>query len=314
MTDRTSQAAMKKHFVTKFAAALLLSVSQCAGFGRLGHYALGEAISHLVTNRTRDFISTQGYFKAFNDSWGLASVEADNIKRRPVFRWSSRLHFFNSEDDPPLRCVGVQGWNTTKTGNILKGIERFTNLLLSQKGDSFSAILLIHFLQDLIPLHVSGKLRGGNDVTVTYNGHRVILHRLWDSVLVQELADRAGGPDALIEKIVAGAQTRLCAAAHRSMQDDSWMDAVVARADAIERLNCKIVWRDELRTPENLLPVMKGLLIDAAAFSACHWDRIAATVAEKSREDINQDTKLDTMEDTKVTSNRQEDQLIVAVD
>lgn len=248
-------------------------------FGSLGHYVIGEAVSCLVANSTLKWVQTNGFFAEFNNSWALAAIQADILKRRPVFKWTSRFHYLNVDDDPPTYCPGVRGWNATKGGNVLKGIERFTNLLASEKGSSFSALMLIHLLQDLSnALHLSGKARGGNDVKVEYNGHRVVLHRLWDSVLVQDLADQMGGTDALISNITESAKSRFCIA-RASWTQDSWMDELVAKADAIQMLNCKVVWRDELRTPAILLPIMNGLLVDAAAYSACHWDRLAAGFA-----------------------------------
>jgi hypothetical protein len=250
---------------------------QCLAFGRIGHYVIGEAVAQLVADSTFEWVAEKGYFSKFDQSWGLASIEADNLKGRPGLAWTRRFHFFNADDDPPTLCNGVRGWNDTRGGNVLNGIERFTNLLVSGKGDSFSALMVIHLLQDLAnPLHLTGKERGGNGVTVEYNGRRVGLHRLWDTVLVQELADRAGGRDALIRAIVDSAKPRLlfCAATHTS-----WMEDVVGKADEIQRLNCKAVWRDEMRTPELLLPIMNGLLVGAAAYSACHWDRLASEAA-----------------------------------
>ena len=121
-------------------------------------------------------------------------------------------------------------------------------------------------------------------MTVVYNSRPTSLHRLWDSILVQELADRAGGTDALVRNIVKAAQPRFCVASQGSW-NESWMDDVVAQANSIHMLNCRVVWRDELRLPEVLLPVMKGLLVDAAAFSACHWDRLVGHARGSHRHD-----------------------------
>jgi len=230
-------------------------------------------------------VGERSYFKQFNNSWGQASIEADNFKSRPALRWTAKYHYINAADDPPNYCSDIQGWNETKGGNILKGIDRFTNLLVKGTGDAFSAILLIHLLQDLIPLHATGKHRGGNDVFVTYRGKRVNLHRLWDSILIQELADLAGGTDALIAEIVEGATPRFCAASGHATGSEKWdfMPGVVARANVIEKMNCKIVWRDDLRKPHILLPVMKGLLIEAALFSTCHWDHLATEVLQREK-------------------------------
>lgn len=244
-------------------------------------------MSRLVTNGTLEYISNREYFSKFN-GWGLASVQADVFKRRPTLKWSAAYHYYSPDDNPPTYCPGVNGWNKTNERNILKGIKRFTSLLVAEKGGTFSALMLLHILQDVtLGPHLCGKARGGNDVTVEYNGRFHVLHKLWDSTLVQELADRAGGTDALIKEIVDAAEPRFGAA--RSLTDGSWMDDVVAKANEVHQLNCKIVWRDELRTPDVLLPVMHGLLVEAARFSACHWDWLAAAAQARRMEDQRKD-------------------------
>ena len=265
-------------YMLKLLLTVHLCISKCSGFGRAGHYVLGESVSRLVANKTLDWVTGRSFFNQFNDSWGLASIAADGFRSRPGLAWTGVYHYYGPDDDPPTHCPGVQGWNTTKGGNLIKGIERFTNLLVNGKGGSFSALFVLHLLQDIIPTHVSHKARGGNDVIVEYNGHRVNLHRLYDSVLVQELADRAGGTRALIKNIVKAARPRSLreCPANDHWNGSFWMNKVVAKANKIHMLNCKVVWRDELRKPEILLPIMHELLVDGAVFSACHWDRVAA--------------------------------------
>ena len=279
----------RQHEQGKMRIGLLIScaLTGVMAFGRTGHYVLGTSISRLVFNDTLNWVAEKSFFSHVNNSWGLASLEADGFKSRPALRWTARLHFISVDDDPPTNCPGVQRWNETKGWNILKGIQRFTDLLISKNGSSFSALLVLHLLQDLhLPTHVCGKARGGNDVTVEYNGHRVNLHRLWDSVLVQELADRAGGTDALIEVIVKAARPRsLRECATHDSWPESWMDDVVAKANSTHMLNCKVVWRDDLRKPEILLPVMHGLLVEATVFSTCHWDRLAAVASASEKQD-----------------------------
>jgi hypothetical protein len=63
------------------------------------------------------------------------------------------------------------------------------------------------------------------------------------------------------------------------------MDDVIAKADAIHQLNCKFVWADDLRTSDVLIPLMHRLLVEAAGFSACHWDRIASSQENNQQND-----------------------------
>lgn len=118
----------------------------------------------------------------------LASVAswADEIKSDPRWSGTAGLHFANAvADHPPQLCLfpGDEGWKGAKGANVLGGIRNTTNLLgqwvqhgsdPSDPVSSESLKFLIHFLGDIhMPLHLTGRERGGNDVRVMWGEKEV---------------------------------------------------------------------------------------------------------------------------------------------
>ncbi|KAF9778029.1 S1/P1 nuclease [Thelephora terrestris] len=129
----------------------------------------------------------------------LASVAswADEIKSDKRWSGTAGLHFANAvADHPPQLCLfpGDEGWSGPKDANVLGGIRNTTNLLgqwvqqgsdLSDPVASESLKFLIHFLGDIhMPLHLTGRERGGNDVRVMWGIKEVRLHKMWDEEIV----------------------------------------------------------------------------------------------------------------------------------
>ena len=113
---------------------------------------------------------------------------ADNVRFR--MRWSSPLHYVGSADDHPSQiCAfpGKHGWAGNKGGNVLAAIRNTTGLLndwtarsqSNARMDTFvnddaaneALKFLVHFMGDLhMPLHLTGRDRGGNSVKVRFGG------------------------------------------------------------------------------------------------------------------------------------------------
>jgi len=129
---------------------------------------------------------------------GLAYVStwADKFKYR--MRWSAPLHYVGGKGDhPPQTCVfpGDQGWAGTKDKNVLAGIRNVTELLVDyteSEGRDVSIDqaqealkFLIHFVGDLhMPLHLTGRDRGGNSDKVRWAGRISNLHSVWDGLIL----------------------------------------------------------------------------------------------------------------------------------
>ncbi|KAE9407052.1 phospholipase C/P1 nuclease [Gymnopus androsaceus JB14] len=122
------------------------------------------------------------------------STWADKLKYR--MRWSAALHYVGAKDDYPSEtCVfpGTTGWAGSKDINLLAGVRNVTHLLdawvegQSTSDDAAEEALkfLVHFLGDLhMPLHLTGRDRGGNSVKVLFDGRQTNLHSAWDGLLI----------------------------------------------------------------------------------------------------------------------------------
>lgn len=98
-------------------------------------------------------------------------------------RWSAQLHYVGGKGDhPPQQCLfpGLNGWSGREGINVLGGIRNTTGLLEEwvqaggPEGDPIAEEalkFLIHFLGDLhMPLHLTGRDRGGNSDKVRWDG------------------------------------------------------------------------------------------------------------------------------------------------
>ncbi|GJJ11150.1 hypothetical protein Clacol_005381 [Clathrus columnatus] len=121
----------------------------------------------------------------------LAKVAAwaDQVKGR--MRWSSALHYVNGiGDHPPSTCVfGEKGWEGKPRINVLSAIQNTTEWLVENKPGSDEALkFLVHFMGDMhMPLHLTGRNKGGNGDRVKWQGRSTNFHSVWDSRIISEL-------------------------------------------------------------------------------------------------------------------------------
>ncbi|KAF8122839.1 phospholipase C/P1 nuclease domain-containing protein [Boletus edulis] len=136
---------------------------------------------------------------------------ADRIRRVAKYRWTGPLHYINAVDDyPSATCAfpGPRGWQGRTHINVLNGIRNTTTVLQEFEGRRASASVpsddtnddtdvpeyvqdalkfLIHFVGDMhMPLHLTGRNRGGNGDKVAFDGRTTNLHSVWDSLLISE--------------------------------------------------------------------------------------------------------------------------------
>ncbi|KAG6840558.1 hypothetical protein C0991_005834 [Blastosporella zonata] len=118
---------------------------------------------------------------------------ADRLKYR--MRWSAPLHYVGGVGDHPSQTCkfpGSGGWDGAPNHNVLGGIRNTTNLLEEyMDGDSSITTanealkFLIHFVGDMhMPLHLTGRDRGGNSNKVKFGGRVTNLHSVWDGLLI----------------------------------------------------------------------------------------------------------------------------------
>ena len=116
-------------------------------------------------------------------SCSLSHVATWADKFRYRMRWSGPLHYVGGHGDhPPQQCLfpGPNGWNGHEGINVLGGIRNTTHLLAEwveaggHSGDPVAEEalkFLIHFVGDLhMPLHLTGRDRGGNSDKVRWDG------------------------------------------------------------------------------------------------------------------------------------------------
>ncbi|KAJ7162190.1 phospholipase C/P1 nuclease domain-containing protein [Mycena filopes] len=132
----------------------------------------------------------------------LAPVATWADKLRYKMRWSAPLHYIGAVDDHPSQtCAfpGSRGWAGKQGGNVLGAIRNVTTILEDSvyygKAGKLSAHeydaanealkFLIHFMGDAhMPLHLTGRDRGGNSDKVLFSGRQTNLHSLWDGLLI----------------------------------------------------------------------------------------------------------------------------------
>lgn len=101
-------------------------------------------------------------------------------------KWSASLHYINPvADHPPQLCYfpGAKGWEGKKDANVLAAIRNTTDLLdqwVQQGSDPSDPVasealkFLIHFVGDAhMPLHLTGRERGANEVHVKWGNKKV---------------------------------------------------------------------------------------------------------------------------------------------
>jgi S1/P1 Nuclease len=100
-------------------------------------------------------------------------------------RWSAPLHYIGALGDHPSdTCLfpGTRGWAGKKGNNVLGAIRNVTGILLEDSSsgdgsgegddrDNEALKFLIHFMGDMhMPLHLTGRDRGGNSIKVRFDG------------------------------------------------------------------------------------------------------------------------------------------------
>ncbi|EMD34841.1 hypothetical protein CERSUDRAFT_117049 [Gelatoporia subvermispora B] len=123
---------------------------------------------------------------------------ADRVKRQPQYRYTSVLHYVNAVDDSPAeKCAypGPHGWQGRAHQNVLGAVRNTTGILQrffqEESGDPAEAAdalrFLVHYVGDMHqPLHLAGRLRGGNGARVRFEGRITSLHSVWDGLLLAQ--------------------------------------------------------------------------------------------------------------------------------
>lgn len=117
-----------------------------------------------------------------------ASLWPDGIRDQPAWSHTRDWHYINIGDDEPMNAL-VQG--EPGHGRLLSAIRDNLARLDDERGDALGRRealgFVLHLVADLHqPLHVGRREdRGGNTITVSFDGRETNLHRLWDSGLLR---------------------------------------------------------------------------------------------------------------------------------
>lgn len=250
---------MKTNIVYIWAVLSYLNLTAFA-YGYLGHYVIGEVTYRTLPEESLNYLEHCDYLKPFNGSLGLASVWADVVKRKPKYRWTSVLHYYDIDNDPPLYCGRFEPPRNNRSLNLYNEIDRaLRNATTCQQSpmpccaSNFHGNMLWHLLQDFYqPLHLTGKGRGGNEVWFVKDGKKYNLHRFWDSDVLNLLLRDAVGEnytdaqavDYFYDEIFhLNLSERTCNIT--SMDADVISGYIFAKAQNILETNCQLVWNTD---------------------------------------------------------------------
>ncbi|KAJ7162185.1 phospholipase C/P1 nuclease [Mycena filopes] len=130
----------------------------------------------------------------------LAPIAAWADTQRPKMPWSGPLHYVGAVDDYPSQtCAfpGPRGWEGQDGVNVLGGVRNVTDILVDWVAANTAGAapgygmanealkFLVHLLGDMhMPLHLTGRDRGGNSIPVFFGARKTNLHSLWDGLLI----------------------------------------------------------------------------------------------------------------------------------
>ncbi|ODN82133.1 hypothetical protein L202_02437 [Cryptococcus amylolentus CBS 6039] len=138
---------------------------------------------------------------------------ADQIRNR--YRGTAPMHYINGKGDHPQdHCeFGEHGW-VNEDVNVVTAIQNFTRAITDGKGGRDVDIplrFLVHFIGDAHqPLHLAGRLKGGNGAMFLFEGRHRNLHSVWDGGIItkniRELSNYTSPlPSKQIESALPGA-------------------------------------------------------------------------------------------------------------
>ena len=219
---------------------LLCSVPQLAiAWGTLGHETVAWIAQSYVSSATaaaiKDILGlTQSDYMANVSTW------ADTYRYTSGGRWSAPLHFIDANDSPPSSCSVEYSRDCGSSGCSISAIVNYTSILIDD--DSSDAVkhdamrFIIHFVGDLHqPLHDEALDVGGNDINVTYDGEHTNLHHIWDTEIVEQLADGASA------KSFAKNLTASIKAGAYGWDVDTWLDGTTLN----DTMSTALTWAKE---------------------------------------------------------------------
>lgn len=171
-------------------AAAVLGLAGCPttyAWGAAGHEivaTIAQIYLHPTTLHTVcDILYPNSTASASSPPCHLSRIAswADQIRRLPKYRHTGPFHYVGAVDDHPGQsCAfpGSKGWAGKRDGNVLGAVRNTTSILVEYTNDGFDREVaeeaikfLVHYVGDMhMPLHLTGRERGGNGAKVTFDG------------------------------------------------------------------------------------------------------------------------------------------------
>lgn len=176
------------------ALALLLSLPALApAWGHETHRLIADIAARLLKPETKERLG-----KLLDGGETLTSIStwADEVRaqREETATW----HYINLPIEMSRGGTARSSWKSycPPEGCVVSALESALAVLRSGTSDREqqreALKFVVHFAGDIHqPLHSGDRGdRGGNDIMTVYNGRTVSLHRLWDTVMIQEWLGR----------------------------------------------------------------------------------------------------------------------------
>ncbi|GAA96254.1 uncharacterized protein L969DRAFT_43350 [Mixia osmundae IAM 14324] len=229
-------------------------------WGVVGHEAVATIAQVFLTEEARQGIqailppNAQGHL-AFYAAW------PDRV--RFAYPWSSHLHYAGPNatgEDPPMACHYDQV-HFVNEDNVMAAVLNYTSRLADTSLPIYERDLALrfatHYYGDLTqPLHLIHRERGGNGDPILFEGRRMSMHGLWDSVLIARLIRTMRGYERPLPS--------------KRIEDSLGRDSIY------KPLVRKIIWQGILRDWRSLLPdwiacPTNTTTSDSATICPYHW-------------------------------------------
>ncbi|OIW31395.1 nuclease S1 [Coniochaeta ligniaria NRRL 30616] len=174
-----------------FLAVGLASLPQAIAWGGFGHITVAYIASDFVLPETASYFQTL----LRNDSSSyLAGVAtwADSIRYTKWGHFTGIFHFIDAKDSPPSSCTVDFERDCKEEGCVVTAIANYTSRLLDPGLPAWeraqAAKFVVHFVGDIHqPLHTEDVARGGNGISVRFDGTQLNLHHVWDSSIAEKI-------------------------------------------------------------------------------------------------------------------------------
>lgn len=175
-----------------FLFPLLLLLPSAHAWGAVGHEIVATIAQMHLHPSVFNHICPILNMSATNCHLAPIAAWADRVRFNK--RWSAPMHYVGALDDHPSQsCLfpGERGWAGRERINVFGAVANYTSILEDGDRDiedrNEALKFLVHYVGDMhMPLHLTGRERGGNGMKVTFDGRVTNLHSVWDSLIISK--------------------------------------------------------------------------------------------------------------------------------